>query len=236
MKKIVLILLIIFVLFLLTSCQTEQLWYLADATETTMNTITVRKTDQDHLHVKAECINGVNTGCFEEDFTLITENLAVYSGRNYRGYGYTVILNFSDDKLKVDVKNTESATEAELLWFGDTVKLSGKYSLEKPDFEYINIVIEKVFHSDMDLAQSVESLLGEEEYAVFVHNFGMSTSIYEEEVQGHKIIKGRLNGLGDWCGFYSSSDGYFYGVYDHRCFSNDPVYQNNPPAFLSALY
>ena len=97
--------------------------------------------------------------------------------------------------------------------------------------------MEKVFLSDTELAKKVEETLGEKEYAVFVKDFGMSTTIYEDSyIKEQKVIKGKLNGLGEWCGFYSDPNGYFYGVYNHKCFSNDPVYQNNPPVLLRSLY
>ena len=236
MKKAIVSLFILLVCVSLSACQSEQTWYLINATETTMNTITVRKTDREHLHVKAECHHGAAVGCFEEDFTLIADNLAAFSGRNYQGTSYTVILSFTDQRLNVKIDHPSQATEAELLWFGDSISLSGRYTTEPPDFEYTGIVTEKVFYSDPELAKEVKEVLGEEEYAVFIHDFGISTSIYEDESYGRTVIKGKLTGLGDWCGFYSDPDGYFYGVYNHRCFSNDPVYQNNPPDFLMSLY
>ena len=204
-----------------------------------MNTITVKKTDSDHIHVTAECQNGANTGCFEEDFTMLTDNLAVFSSRNIKGNSYTVSMSFTDNKLIINVEHSNSDTEAETLWLGDNIILSGRYTKEPPDqeYNYTGIVMEKVFNSDMELANEVEEILGEKEYAVFVKDFGMSTYIYEDtKIKEQTVIKGKLNGLGDWCGFYCEPDGYFYGVYNHKCFSNDPVYKNNPPQLLMSLY
>lgn len=240
MKRILSILLIVFVCLSFTACQSVETWYLNDSTSgAAKNTITIKKTDSDHLHVTAECQNGANTGYFEEDFTMITENLAVFSSRNRKGNSFTVCLSFSDDKMMIKVDRSNKDTEAETLWFGDNVSLSGRYTKDPPDssYHYEGIVMEKVFLSDTELAKKVEETLGEKEYAVFVKDFGMSTTIYEDSyIKEQKVIKGKLNGLGEWCGFYSDPNGYFYGVYNHKCFSNDPVYQNNPPELLRSLY
>ena len=236
MKKILAVLSILLVCVSLSSCQSEQTWYLDNTAESAMNTITVRKTDSEHLHVKAVCRNGAATGCLEEDFTLIAEDLAVFSGRNDLGHSYTIVMSFTDKRLNVSVGHDNNADESEALWFGDSVTLSGRYTTQPPEYKTANIVMDKVFHSDAELAKAVEEVLGEEEYAVFIRDFGMSTYIHEDKVNGRSVIKGNLKGLGDWCGFYSDPDGFFYGVYNHKCFSNDPVFQHNPPDFLMSLY
>lgn len=236
MKKILTVILLLLFCVSLSACQAEQTWYLINGTEATMNTITVRNTDSEHLHVKAECHDGAAVGYFEDDFTIIAENLAVLSGRNYQGNSYTITMSFTDQRMNIHIDHSSCVSESELLWFGDSVTLSGRYTMEPPEYATAGIVMEKVFHSDTELAKAVKEVLGEEEYIVFVHDFGMSTSIYEDESYGRVIIKGRLKGLGDWCGFYSDPDGFFYGVYNHKCFSNDPIFQNNPPDFLRSLY
>lgn len=240
MKKILFTLLLFFVCLAITACHSEEIWYLSDKTSgATNNIITIKKTDSDHLHVTAECRNGANTGFFEEDFTIITDNLAVFSSRDRKGNSYSISMSFTDNKLIIKVNHSNKNTEAETLWFGNNVSLSGRYTKEppNPDNNYDSIVMEKVFHSDTELAKKVEETLGEKEYAVFVKDFGMSTYIYEDtKIKEQKVIKGKLDGLGDWCGFYSDQNGYFYGVYNHKCFSNDPVYQNNPPQLLLPLY
>lgn len=240
MKRILSILLILLAGFSVTACQSEEIWYFNDVTSgNAMNTITVKKTDSDHIHVTAECQNGANTGCFEEDFTLIADDLAVFSSRNIKGNSYTVSMSFTDNKLIIKVEHSNCDTEAETLWLGDNLSLSGIYTKDPPDpdYNYAGIVMEKVFHSDIELANEVEETLGEKEYAIFIHDFGMSTYIYEDtKIKEQTVIKGKLNGLGDWCGFYCDPGGYFYGVYNHKCFSNDPVYQNNPPQLLMPLY
>lgn len=240
MKKIISTLLLFFVCLSFTACQSEETWYLNDKTSgAVINTITVKKTDSEHLHVTAECRKGANIGYFEEDFTIITENLAVFSSRNIKGNSYSVSMSFTDNKLIINVDRSSTDTEAQTLWFGDNVSLSGSYTKEPPDpdYNYEGIVTEKVFDSDTELAKKVEETLGEKEYAVFVNDFGMSTYIYEDtKIKEQKVIKGKLSGLGDWCGFYCDQNGYFYGVYNHKCFSNDPVYQNNPPQLLMPLY
>lgn len=237
MKKLLSILLTILLIGTLTACQSKKIWYSIGKDQGRTNVITVTKTDNKHLHIKAECFNGANTGLLEEDFLILDDGLAVYSGRNRLGYSYTVTLSYTEDRMSVNVDYTQCGTESDALWFGNNVIISGKYSLEKPEFDNTNIVIEKVFKSDMKLAKEVEELLGEKEYQVFIQDFGKSSRIKEEkDYKGRTIIKGELTGLGDWCGFYSTEDGYFYGIYNHRYFSNDPIYQNNPPDSLLSLY
>lgn len=237
MKKLLAILLSILLVCTLSACQSTKTWYSTDKDQDQTNVITVTKKDNNHLHVKAECFNGANTGLLEEDFLILEDGLAVYSGRNRLGYSYTVTLSYTEDRMRIKVDYSECGTESDALWFGNYVTISGRYSIEKPEFDNTNIVIEKVFKSDMELAKAVEEFLGGKEYETFIQDFGKSSRIKEEkDYTGRTIIKGELTGLGDWCGFYSTEDGYFYGIYNHRYFSNDPIYQNNPPDYLLSLY
>lgn len=236
MKKLISVILIAILSFCTTACQTQQVWYRSDVDETCVNILSVSKKDKNHLHIKAECINGVNMGVFEEDFLLITDNIAIFSDRNFWENDYTVIARITEEKIIIKVRSSEKISEPKILNFGENVTLSREYTKEKPTFDYTNKVIEKVFLSDMELAHSVEEILGEKEYRDFIKAFGISSEITKTELGNKTIIYGKFEGLDNWCSFCNTSDGFIYGIYDNHYFSNDPIYQNNPPTFMGKVY
>lgn len=207
-------------------------WYRINYGAAQSNTITISNKSVEGFLLNADCINGANLGFWEGWFSFNSDTKAEYSSTSYNGQRYTIFAEFHGETMSLKVHCTEGYSEWDLLGFGNTVTLSGEYSQNKPIYDYSDLVFEKVFLSDRNLADSVKEFLGEDEYHTFVYNFGMSNYIYETEKSGYKVIKGTLKGIGNWCAFCSDSNGLFYGIYNYVYFTNDPIYKDSEPDFL----
>ncbi len=219
----------------LTACaynKTEK-WYRISYGAAQSNTITVSDKSNEGFQLNADCINGANIGSFAGWFSFNSDTTAEYTGTSYNGRTYTISAEFSDEIMTLKVHSVDGNSESNLLGFGNAVTLSGEYSQSKPIYDYSDLVLEKVFLSDTSLADSVKGFLGENEYKTFVYDFGMSNYIYETEKNGYKIIKGNLKGIGNWCAFCSDSNGFFYGIYNDKYFTNDSIYEDNMPDFFT---
>lgn len=228
------LLLIVLSIILLNSCSKSDAeeWYRTSYEAAQMNVITISKYTDKGFQLSAQCINGANSGSFEGWFSFVTDTKAVYSSVSDKGVSYKIFVEFENKNMKVECKSEEIYSEWDLLGFGNVVTISGEYSKEKPNYDYSDLVIEKVFMSDVQLAESVKQYLGDSEYNTFVMDFGMSNYIYEKNNNGYIVTKGALRGIGDWCAFCSDSTGYFYGVYNDVYFTNDPIYKDSEPDFL----
>ncbi len=198
-----------------------------------MNLVTISENDENGFLMSASCKNGANLGEFEERFVYESKNKACFSGTSESGINFTVVAQFQDNSMKISVDSEGKHSEDVLLGFGFAVTLSGEYSKNKPEFDYTDIVLEKVFMQDKDVADLVKEYLGEQEFDSFVHNFGMSTHIFSEQQNDIAVVKGLLRGIGNWCAFCVDDDGYFYGYNNYEYFSNNPQFKDNPPEFFS---
>ena len=238
LKKLCLLFVILLSVFALSSCghQRDGKWYRINSGADQINEIEISDQTKDGFYLKAECFNGANMGFFEGSFVFDSENVATYSGESlYSGEKYVIHLIFNDDNIKIDVEHNESVPEWNVLDFGNMVTISGEYSREKPVYDYSDLVLEKVFLSDVNLSDSVKEYLGDEKYKSFIDNFGMSTYIDVQEENDYQVIIGNLRGIGNWCAFCSTMDGYFYGINNYEYFSNDPKYKDDPPDFLNSF-
>ncbi len=236
LKSICLFAIVIIILILPSSSEKNiSQWYRINQGEAQINEILITSQTTDKLHLEASCFEGANMGFFSEDFTLVSEDEAIYSGESYRGDQYVIRLTFEDDIMKISVEHSENNPEWVVLGFGNLVTMSGEYSKERPVFDYSDIVFEKVFLHDDNLSNVVRQYLGEEKYASFISHFGMSTYINIQNENGYRTIIGSLRGIGNWCAFCSTSDGFFYGIDNYKYFTNDPIYKDAPPSFLESF-
>ena len=239
LKKFSLLFVILLSAIAFTSCGRQSnngKWYRINAGADQINEIEISNQTKNGFDLKAECFNGANIGFFEGSFVFVSENAATYLGESsYSGEEYVIHVIFNDDNIKIDVEHNENVEEWNILDFGNLVTISGEYAREKPTYDFSDRVLDKVFLSDENLSDSVKEYLGDEEYKSFVDNFGMSTYIEVQEENGYQIIIGSLQGIGNWCAFCSTSDGYFYGINNYEYFSNDPNYKDTPPDFLNSF-
>lgn len=232
-KKLVLFIIITLILIVFTSCNDKSIetWYRINMGAAQMNVLTISNKTSEGFSLQASCSNGANLGEFEGYFLYESENKAVFSGESFDGIDYKIIIEHENEILNISVVSNEFSPEYNLLGLGYAVTLSGEYSIQEPVFDYSERVLEEVFLSDTNVAKSVEEYLGQEEYESLIHNFGMS-AIFQTEEDGHIVIRGNLRGIGNWCTFCSTTNGYFYIINDYEYFSNDPIYTNNPPEFI----
>ena len=218
-----------------------EIWYRVDCHESTSNRIEISKRTDEGFDLHAVCFNGANTGESGGHFIYDTADHAVCSGISLTDCPYRIEIEWSNDRMKVSSVGSNGETVDEFkLGFGSGVTISGNYSNKKPEYDYDDLMMEKVFKGDTQLEKVVKQRLGKENYESFSHAFGSSTYIDETVVNGHTVIRGFLRGISYWCFFSADKNGYFYGYYEdpqrsslqEPYFSNDPVDCDNPPSYL----
>lgn len=221
-------------LLVLSACEDskEEIWYRISYGAAQSNTILISKKTDKGFQLEADCVNGANLGKFNEEFIFVSDSKAVYSGRTNNGTEYKIFAIFNNENMTIEFNCNYMISEWDALGFGNTVTISGEYSPKKPEYDYSDLVLKKVFLSDSALAENVKEFLGEKEYKTFIYDFGMSNYIYETERNGYRVIKGTLKGIGNWCAFCSDDNGFFYGIYNDVYFTNDPIYKDTKPDFL----
>lgn len=225
---------LIIILLVLSACEysKEETWYRISYEAAQSNKILISKKTDKGFQLEADCVNGANIGKFNEEFIFVSDSKAVYSGKTNNGMEYKIFAIFNNKNMTLEFNCNDMISEWDALGFGNTVTISGEYSQKKPEYDYSDLVLKKVFLSDSALAERVKKYLGEKEYNTFVYDFGMSNYIYETEKNGYRVIKGTLKGIGNWCAFCSDADGFFYGIYNDVYFTNDPIYKDTKPDFL----